>query len=439
MLANMSVEKPDNTRTGLFRWLSGLGLWARFLSFGVSRDIAEHKEAEPALTQQRYLLDALMDNIPDAIYFKDQQSRFLRASEALAAKFGLNDPADMVGKTDFDFFSQEHAKLAFDDEQEVIRTGQPIVGKEEKETWPDGHVTWVSTTKEPLRDQTGNIIGTFGISRDFTEHKKTAQLQLIQAEKLQSVGRLAAGVAHEVKNPLAIITLGLDYLAADLGPGDTIAAEVISDTQVALKRADSIVHGLLDFAVPHDLDLHDEQINEVIDQSLRLVKHPLALSHIVVVRKLKDDLPPLRLDHIKIQQVFINLFLNAIQAMPKGGSLTIRTDTRRLDSEEVRSDAGDRSGQRFRAGELVVVADTGAGIPPEALPKVFDPFFTTKPAGQGTGLGLTVAQRIVELHGGLIDVRNRPGGGVHATIMFRTKEEPSKGDNHDKTQNPDHR
>ena len=461
----LNVEELVTQSDGARRWLLTTRVPLHDASgnvtgiVGISHDITQRKETELVLAKQRSQLDALMDNIPDAIYFKDGQSRFLRANKALAAKFGLMDPADMVGKSDFDFFSKEHAQQAFNDEQEVFRTGRPVVGKEEKETWPDGHETWVSTTKEPLRDQAGNIIGTFGLSRDITEHKKSedalkfaylelqnsreelvealenlkksheqlkaAQLQLIQAEKLQSVGRLAAGVAHEVKNPLAIITLGLDYLTADLGSKDTAAAQVIGDAQAALKRADSIVRGLLDFAVPHELDLHEEQINEVIDQSLQLVKHPLALGHIAVVRKLKDKLPPLHLDHIKIQQVFINLFLNAIQAMPNGGTLTVRTDSRRLDPNEVRSDAGDRSGQRFRAGELVVVTevdDTGAGIPPEALTKVFDPFFTTKPAGQGTGLGLTVSQKIIELHDSLIELRNRPEGGVRATIMFRTRE-----------------
>jgi signal transduction histidine kinase len=236
--------------------------------------------------------------------------------------------------------------------------------------------------------------------------------------------------------------MGLDYLAADLGGKNADAAQVISNIQVALKRADSIVRDLLDFAVPHGLDLHDAQLNEVVDRSLRLVKHPLALGHIAVARELKNDLPRLRLDNTKMQQVFVNLFLNAIQAMPHGGSLIVRTDIRRLDPSEVHSDAGDRSGERFRAGELVVVAevdDTGTGILPEALPKVFDPFFTTKPTGQGTGLGLTVAQKIVELHGGLIGVRNRPAGGARVTIIFRTKEEQRKSDTHDETQNPDRR
>jgi len=426
---------------------------------GISRDITQRKETELVLAKQRSQLDALMDNIPDAIYFKDRQSRFTLINRAQADRFGLADPAQAAGKTDFDFFSKEHAQPAFDDEQELIRTGQPVVSKEEKETWPDGHETWVSTTKEPLRDQAGKIIGTFGISRDITAHKKSedelkfayaelesnrgkliealdnlkksheqlkaAQLQLIQAEKLQSVGRLAAGVAHEVKNPLAIIMLGLDYLASELGSKDATTLQVINDTQKALKRADSIVHGLLDFAVPRELDLHDGQINEVVDQSLQLLKHQLEMGHIVVVRELKNDLPMLHLDRVKTQQVFINLFLNAIQAMPNGGTLTIRTYTKHLDPNEARRDAGDRSAEHFRDGEMVVVAevdDTGTGIPAEALAKVFDPFFTTKPAGQGTGLGLTVTQKIVELHGGSISVCNRPEGGVRITLIFRVRE-----------------
>ena len=129
----------------------------------------EKKRAEEALIEERHLLHTLMDNLPDMIYFKDRESRFTRINKAHAKLFGLSDPAQAVGKTDFDFFTAEHAQQAYADEQEIIRTGQPMVGKEEKETWPDGRVTWVSTTKMPLRDAHGNIIGTFGVSRDITD------------------------------------------------------------------------------------------------------------------------------------------------------------------------------------------------------------------------------------------------------------------------------
>ena len=137
----------------------------------LQQEIVERRLAQEALVYQQYLMRSLMDNTPDHIYFKDTHSRFIRMNKAQATRFGLNDPAEAVGKTDFDFFSEEHARQAYADERQVIETGQPIVGVEEKETWPDGHETWVSTTKLPLRDEEGRIVGTFGISRDITEHK----------------------------------------------------------------------------------------------------------------------------------------------------------------------------------------------------------------------------------------------------------------------------
>jgi PAS domain S-box-containing protein len=137
----------------------------------------------PGRSQDSELLDLLMENLPDNIYFKDAASHFLRVNRAMALWFGLADPAEAIGKSDADFFTPEHAQQAFGDEQEILRTGRPIIGFEEKETWPDGRQTWVSTTKVPLRDRVGRIIGTFGISRDVTD-RKNAEAALRDSEAL---------------------------------------------------------------------------------------------------------------------------------------------------------------------------------------------------------------------------------------------------------------
>ncbi len=149
------------------------------------RDITERVRIERALDRERYLIDTLLDTIPDFIYFKDNQSRFIRISKALALAFGLSNPGDAIGKTDFDFFTREHAQTTFEDEQKIIQTGQPMIGVVEKETWPGRGDTWTSSTKMPLRDEKGEISGTFGISRDITATRQAQESLANQAEELR--------------------------------------------------------------------------------------------------------------------------------------------------------------------------------------------------------------------------------------------------------------
>ena len=148
-------------------------------------DISQRKHAEEILAQERHRMNTLMDNIPDKIYFKDLQSRFVRVNRAMLAQLKVADAAHILGQTDFDFFTAEHAQQAFADEQRIIQTGEPLVGFEEKETWPDGSVTWVSTTKDCLRDHQGHIIGTFGISRNITEHKAAEETLRMSEERMR--------------------------------------------------------------------------------------------------------------------------------------------------------------------------------------------------------------------------------------------------------------
>ena len=250
---------------------------------------------------------------------------------------------------------------------------------------------------------------------------KQAQMQLIHAAKMESVGRLAAGVAHEVKNPLAVMHLGLDYVGGEVC-NKPVLNEVLADMGKAVKRADKVINGLLDFSRESRLSRKNACINDIIENSLHLVRHELVQRNIEVIRQLDPELPGISCDENRMQQVFVNLLMNAIQAMKNGGTITASTYRTVVRAQR---DTQVVSGIRFEAGQPVIVAeisDTGPGVPPDALEKMFDPFYTTKPVGEGTGLGLSVTRNLVDLHQGAIEVKNRVPQGLSVMIMFENKE-----------------
>jgi len=177
----------------------------------VTLDITERRRTEEALAYERGLLNVLMEHTPDHIYFKDEDSRFIRISRGLANWLGLSDPQQAVGKTDFDFFTEEYARQAYEDERAVMRTGRPIVAKAEKETWPDGTETWVSTTKAALRDAQGNVVGTFGISRDVTEQERAIRT-LRENEEVERRFAARLKALNEIGNELSKVD-SLDELS----------------------------------------------------------------------------------------------------------------------------------------------------------------------------------------------------------------------------------
>jgi signal transduction histidine kinase len=249
---------------------------------------------------------------------------------------------------------------------------------------------------------------------------KAMQAQLIEAEKLQATGRLAAGVAHEVRNPLAILEMGLQCIAESASGGES--DPIVAEMRGAVQRANVVVTSLMEMATPSSLGMGEADLHRVIDGALEVLAAELERAGVNVVRSFAPDLPPLHLDADRIGQLFINLISNALQAMPDGGTLTIASRSETVDAAEAAFEAGLRSGSRFRAGERVVVVevgDTGPGIAPEHLDKVFEPFFSTRPTGQGMGLGLTVARKLIELHRGSIRLQNRLEGGAVATLSFK--------------------
>lgn len=252
---------------------------------------------------------------------------------------------------------------------------------------------------------------------------KQTQAMLVQAEKMAAVGQLASGIAHEVKNPLHIILQCVNYLEPEVKARGAQAVEILEAIREAVMTADKIVRGLLDFSKPAPLELKAVQLGEVIDAALLLINNQAATKKVLIAKSVAPDLPPVVLDAQQIKQVLLNLFLNAIQAMPGGGELRIRARAERLTAAG--RGVGGRDNDAFRVGDRALVCeieDTGTGIPKELLPRVFNPFFTTKAPGEGVGLGLSITSAIIQAHRGLIQLDSEAGKGTTVTILLPISE-----------------
>ncbi len=289
--------------------------------------------------------------------------------------------------------------------QEIATRGdqEQVTGIYKHRLAHQGKSVVINVSITPLVGKSAERIGRLLLFDDVTQRERMEE-QLTQTEKLTSLGLLAAGVAHEVNTPLAVISNYIQMLAKQMPEGDprhTIIDKIVKQTF----RASEIVNNLLNFSRTGPGELADVDLNRVVEETLSLVAHPLKASQIQVVKQLTEGIPPVRGSANKLQQVFLNLFLNARDAMPSGGML------------EVRSAAHNGSVE-------VEVVDTGNGITREHIHKIFDPFFTTKTSGRGTGLGLSVSYGIIKEHAGKIDVRSTPGRGTSFHVEFPAVRKP---------------
>ncbi|MBZ5700115.1 MAG: PAS domain S-box protein [Acidobacteriia bacterium] len=255
----------------------------------------------------------------------------------------------------------------------------------------------VNVSIAPLVGKSGDRIGRLILVDDIT-HRIRLEEQLVQTEKLTSLGLLAAGVAHEVNTPLAVISNYIQMLAKQLPSGDP-RHQLIDKVVKQTFRASEIVNNLLNFSRTGAAEFTEVDLNAVVEETLSLVAHPFKTAHVQVMRNLQQELPPVRGSNNKLQQVFLNLFMNARDAMPSGGMVEVRTASNNGSVE-------------------IEITDTGAGIPRENLHRIFDPFFTTKSSGRGTGLGLSVSYGIIQEHAGKIDVRSTQGKGTSFRLEF---------------------
>jgi PAS domain S-box-containing protein len=261
----------------------------------------------------------------------------------------------------------------------------------------DGRTLVVNVSIAPLVGKSGDRIGRLILFDDVTQRMRLEE-QVFQNEKLTSLGLLAAGVAHEVNTPLAVISNYIQMLAKQLPSGDP-RHQLIEKVVKQTFRASEIVNNLLNFSRTGAAEFTEINLNAVVEEVLTLVAHPFRTAQVQVTRNLQQELPAVLGSTNKLQQVFLNLFLNARDAMPSGGVVEIRTAAHNGSVE-------------------VEIIDTGAGIPRENLHRIFDPFFTTKSSGRGTGLGLSVSYGIVKEHAGKLDVRSTPGKGTSFRLEF---------------------
>ena len=263
--------------------------------------------------------------------------------------------------------------------------------------------------------------------RKTTEELLSAQMQLIQAEKLESLGRIAAGVAHEVKNPLGILQMGVDYLDNHREALGKTGQIVLENMQDAIVRADTIIREMVDFSRSDEFEMKPCSVNDLAERAIRMVQHEITKRHVVLQKDLASALPMVHADQAKLEQVLLNVLMNALQAMPAGGTMVIRTSLAKVD--ETRRDQGLREFNEMRRGADIVVMevrDQGTGIPAELLSRVLEPFFTTKPTGEGTGLGLSVVKRIIELHRGSLELQNMNNPtGLSVRIALRALDQTS--------------
>jgi PAS domain S-box-containing protein len=365
------------------------------LIFCVCRDVTERKKMEEALKLAAEEWRETFDSIGDAISIHDRDFRILRANKAFADIFHMK-PNQIIDKHCYKLHSGEKP-ISGCPHKQTLATKQPA----EAEFYESHLGKYLHESTSPIFDEKGEVVGTVHITRDITEQKQQNE-RLMMADRLASIGELAAGTAHELNNPLTSV-LGFSQLVMEKDIPDDIREDLKLIYNEA-QRAANVTKNLLTFGRKHAPVKHPNQINNIIEDVLKLRAYEHKINSIEVKRQLAPDLPEIMVDYFQMQQVFLNIIINAEHFMTeahKRGTLTITT-------------------KKQNSTVRISIADDGPGIPRENLSRIFNPFFTTKEAGKGTGLGLSICHGIVSEHGGQIYARSQPGKGATIVVELPT-------------------
>ncbi len=359
------------------------------MTLSLKGNLSNLKNAESILNEQKTLLQTILDAIPDFISLQDHKGRYISVNRAFYKMLNKNKE-EIVGKVNDDLFSRAKAELYNKEDKSVLETRIPLV-KENRVDGSEG-TKWLHVVKIPVSEKEDLVRGLVCSGRDITE-LKVVQEQLTQAQKMESVGRLAAGVAHEINTPLGIILGYAQLLLEDVEKDGQIYKDVATIAKQT-KICSKIVADLLNFSRSSQRNISEFNINEAMEEVLSMVEHTFSLNHIIVKHEYDKNPLLMRGDKEKLKQVFINLLNNAFDAIEENGSILVSTgigDTQ----DEIK----------------ISISDTGCGISKDNIRKIFEPFYTTKGPDQGTGLGLSITFGIIKEHNGTIKAYSPPLSG----------------------------
>ena len=357
--------------------------------------VIENARLYEQLVNERNFAENVVESSPNCVLVVNCDGT-IRIINEMNEKFFDLDKDRVVGLPASEVFEAPVAAVIQDALEGRLEEGRELVIR----TKERGKAV-LSISSSQLRSRDVTVLGAVLIGRDITEAKRSEEW-MRRMDRLTSLGQLSAGIAHEIRNPLASINFNVQFLARQIHP-DEKTRRIIDDTLTGVDRIKGLVKGMLDFCRPAPPILKSESINRAVEDAVSLLDSQFRKHNVQVVLALAPDAPNVVFDNQQIHQVFVNILLNAMQAMPQGG--TVRVESR------VEQDP-----KKPRRQLIVSFGDSGMGIPKEEFPKIFDPFFTTKP--EGTGLGLSIAHKILEQHGAVIEVRSRIGQGTTFILRF---------------------
>ncbi|MGO9738361.1 MAG: PAS domain S-box protein [Desulfomonilaceae bacterium] len=376
----------------------------------VLQDITERRRSEEA--QKR--LATAVEQAAEGVMITDAAGVIQYVNPALENITGY-DRLELIGNNPRVFKSGEHDESFYKQLWDTVTAGKTWSGRITNKK-KDGSLYYEDTTISPVRDSNGMIVSFVGLKRDITEHLKLSS-QLFQAQKMEAIGRLAGGIAHDFNNLLQVVIGYSDLILAD----ETLSRRHREDLEKMYRAATSgaqLVRGILLFSRKTPARLQPVNLNKIVEQFRSLLAHTIP-KMIEIELLVADDLNVINGDSTQIEQILMNLAINARDAMPDGGRLAIETQNILLDEEYCRIHLGTKPGRYA----LLSVTDTGTGMDPEIASRIFEPFFTTKEQGKGTGLGLAVVYGIVEQHGGVITCYSELSVGTTFKIYFPVIEE----------------